>query len=153
MKRIRRFLKKTIITSLGLEANEYHPLVWILGSPDIGTGVYIGGFTEINAKGSKIIIGDNCDIASFVSINCADSHALTLGYKSGIDRKEIVIGSKVFIGSHSVIKGGAKIGDRSVIAAGSVVDGVEVPAYSLVFGNPMTVKAGYYKKYFNDNSP
>ena len=59
--------------------NEFHPLVWINGEPEIGRGVYIGGFSEINAKGARVVIGDNCDIASFVAINCADSHKKCLG--------------------------------------------------------------------------
>ena len=52
----------------------------------------------------------------------------------------------VFIGSHSVIKGGAKIGHHSVIAAGTIVDGIKIPPYSLVHGNPAIVKDGYYFK-------
>ena len=63
-----------------------------------------------------------------------------------IERKDINIGKNVFIGSHCVIKGGANIGDFCVIGAGTIVDGVEIPDYSLVVGNPMVIKIGYYKK-------
>ena len=56
------------------ENNKFHPFVKIAGKPIIGNNVNIGFFSEINAKNSKIEIGDNCDIASFVSINSADSH-------------------------------------------------------------------------------
>ena len=31
-------------------------------------------------------------------------------------------------------------------ASGTVVDGVKIPPYSLVSGNPMKIKNGYYKK-------
>ena len=93
-----------------------------------------------------ISIGDNCDIASFVSINSADSHKKCIGLTEEIERKSIVIGNNVFIGSHAVIKGGAEIGSYSVIAAGTVVDGEKIPPYSLVCGNPMKVKRGYYRK-------
>lgn len=124
--------------------NPFHPLVWITGEPEIGQNVYIGGLSEVNARGARVSIGDNCDIASFVSINCADSHKLCIGLSEEVERKEIVIENNVFIGSHSVIKGGACIGHHSVIAAGTMVDGVTIPPYSLVFGNPMQVKPGYY---------
>ena len=60
--------------------------------------------------------------------------------------RNILIGNNVFIGSHSVIKGGAQIGAHSVIAAGTIVDPEVIPPYSLVSGNPMTVKQGYFKK-------
>lgn len=126
--------------------NRFHPLVWINGEPEIGEGVYIGGMSEINAKGANVIIGNNCDIASFVSINCADSHKKCIGISENVDRTDIIIGDNVFIGSHSVIKGGAKIGHNSVVAAGTIVDGIEIPPYSLIFGNPMQVKEGYYEK-------
>lgn len=135
------------------DKNRFHPLVWILGEPEIGENVYIGGLSEVNARGARISIGDNCDIASFVSINCADSHKMCIGLAEEVERKDIVLEHNVFVGSHSVIKGGAQIGHHSVVAAGTVVEGVEIPPYSLVIGNPMQVKAGYYlKKLAGDDS-
>ncbi|MFT4925437.1 MAG: acetyltransferase-like isoleucine patch superfamily enzyme [Phenylobacterium sp.] len=128
------------------KANRFHPLTWINGDPVIGDNVYIGGMSEVNATGCTVSIGDNCDIASFVAINAADSHQLTLGIADAVDRKDITLEHNVFVGSHSVIKGGATIGHHSVVAAGTIVEGVTVPPYSLVIGNPMQVKAGYYQQ-------
>lgn len=126
-------------------ANRFHPLVWIVGDPIIGEGVYIGGMSEVNAKGARVYIGDYCDIASFVTINCADSHKKCIGLSEEVERHDILIGDHVFVGSHSVIKGGASIGHHSVIAAGTIVGKIEVPPYSLVLGNPAIVKPSYYK--------
>lgn len=127
------------------QSNPFHPMVWINGNPKIGSNVYIGAFSAVNAKEANIVIGNHCDIASFVSINCADSHRRCLGLSSEIERKDITIEDHVFIGSHSVIKGGAHIGHHSVVAAGTIVDGVKIPPYSLVHGNPMQVREGYYR--------
>ena len=138
--------KKNFTEHINFKENLFHPLVWINGEPEIGKNVYIGGLSEVNAKGSTVFIGDNCDIASFVSINVADSHKLCIGLANSMERRPIYIGNNVFIGSHSVIKGGATIGHNSVVAAGSIVDGVDIPPYSLIVGNPMQVKIGYYKK-------
>jgi len=124
--------------------NRFHPFVWINGNPQIGEGVYIGGFSEVNANGATVIIGDNCDIASFVSINCADSHRKCIGISKKTARRGILIEDNVFIGSHSVIKGGAVIGHHSVVGAGSIVGAITAPPYSLIVGNPAVVKAGYY---------
>lgn len=124
--------------------NRFHPLVWIVGEPEIGKDVYIGGLSEVNAKGASVKIGNNCDIASFVTINCADSHKKCIGLSVEVERQNIIIGHNVFIGSHSVIKGGAKIGHHSVVAAGTIVGAIEAPPYSLVVGNPAVVKPGYY---------
>jgi acetyltransferase-like isoleucine patch superfamily enzyme len=126
--------------------NRFHPLVWIVGSPEIGENVYIGGMSEVNASGAHVTIGNNCDIASFVTINCADSHKKCIELSDEVQRKDITIENNVFIGSHSVIKGGAHIGHHSVVAAGTIIEGVTIPPYSLITGNPMQVKKGYYEK-------
>lgn len=127
------------------QKNNLHPLVWIHGEPQIGNNVYVGGFSEINAKGASVVIGDNCDIASFVAINVADSHKKCIGFEPKIKCNDIVIERNVFIGSHCVIKGGAFIGHHSVVGAGTVVEGIKIPPYSLVVGNPMKVKKNYYQ--------
>lgn len=132
--------------------NRFHPLVWINGEPEIGDNVYIGGMSEINANGARIVIGDNCDIASFVAINCADSHEKCIGLSENVNRKNIILENNVFVGSHVVIKGGSHIGHHSVIAAGTIVDGIEIPPYSLVTGNPMKIKKGYYLKRIKNDS-
>lgn len=127
--------------------NPFHPLVFINSRPEIGKNVSIGFFSEVNAKGAKVKIGDNCDIASFVSINVADSHKKCIGLIDEIERKDIIIERNVFIGSHCFIKKGTHIGHHSVVAAGTIVESVKIPAYSLVVGNPMKIKAGYYRKF------
>ena len=141
--------KKAFSEATGMKENDYHPLVWIVGEPEIGKDVYIGGMSEVNAKGAMVTIGDNCDIASFVSINCADSHKKCIGLARETERRNITIEENVFIGSHCVIKGGAHIGHHSVIAAGTIVGNRRIPPFSLVIGNPMKVKEGYYAKNYN----
>ena len=137
--------KNQLIQALGLSQNRFHPLVMIVGEPKIGENVYIGLFSEINANNSHVEIGANCDIASFVTINCADSHLKTINLADQIVRKPIMIEESVFIGSHSVIKGGARIGHHTVVGAGTIVEGVVIPPYSLVVGNPAVIKNRYYE--------
>ena len=45
-----------------------------------------------------------------------------------------------------MIKGGARIGDYCVVAAGTVVEGVQIQPFSLIYGNPMKIKNGYYRE-------
>ena len=141
-------ITRLILKLLKLSPNQFHPLTFIGGSPTIGRNVYIGLFSEVNAKGGTVKIGDNCDIASFVSINVADSHKKCIGLSSEIDRGQIILEDNVFVGSHSFIGGRVKIGRNSVIAAGTILiaDGLIIPPYSLVVGNPYKVKEGYYAK-------
>ena len=129
---------------LQLPANQFHPMVYVGGTPEIGRGVYVGLFSEINARGARVVIGDNCDIASFVSINVADSHRHCIGLSREIVRRDIFLGQRVFVGTHSAVLGGSVIGDRSVVAAGTIVRGIVVPPDSLVIGNPAVCHSGYY---------
>lgn len=124
--------------------NPYHPLVWIGGEPEIGENVFIGGMSEINAKGAKVVIGDNCDISSFVVINCSDSHKRTIGISEDIERKDIILENNVYVGAQCFIGGGVHIGHHSVVGAGTIVREGEYPPYSLIVGNPAIVKEGYY---------
>lgn len=51
---------------------------------------------------------------------------------------DILIGNGVWMGARCILLAGTKIGDHCVIAAGSVVSS-EIPAYSVVAGNPARV--------------
>ncbi len=141
---LQKVFNKFLLKAMGNKSNSFHPFVFIHGEPQFGKNIYIGLFSEINAKGAKVVIGDNCDIASFVSINVADSHKKCIGLKGEIERADIIIENNVFIGSHCFVKKGAHIRHHSVIGAGTIVEGVEIPPYSLVLGNPMKVNPGYY---------
>jgi acetyltransferase-like isoleucine patch superfamily enzyme len=147
-------IRKLILRALQIPSNQFHPLTFIHGMPDIGRNVYIGLFSEVNAKGGYVRIGDNCDIASFVSINIADSHKKCIGLSCETDRGCIILEDNVFVGSHSFIGGRVKVGHHSVISAGCILiaDGVIIPPYSLIVGNPYKVKEGYYAKDISDSS-
>lgn len=135
--------KSLFLQTVGNRDNPYHPLVWINGDPIIGEGTYIGGFSEINAKGARVVIGKHCDIASFVAINVADSHRRCIGLADHNICHDITIGDCVFIGSHCAIIGGAVIGHHSVIGAGTIVRAGVVPPFSLVTND--RTKPGYYR--------
>ncbi len=139
------FIQK-VIQSIQVPENRFHPLVHILGEPEIGQGTSIGLFSEINANHCKVVIGEECDIASFVAINGADSHQKAIGLSDEIDRGNIIVGDHVFIGSHSFIGGNVEIGSHCVVSAGTIlVNSGKIPPYSLIIGNPAVIKPGYYQ--------
>ena len=145
----RETILNNLIEILGLKKNPFHPLVFINGPEcaEIADDVYIGYLSEINARGAKVIIKKGCDIASFVDINVADSHKMSIGISDKIERGPITLDENVFVGSHSFIGGGTHIGHHSVVAAGTIlVKGGKIPPYSLIKGNPAVVYPGYYKK-------
>ncbi len=63
----------------------------------------------------------------------------------GVSTAPIVVKNEVWIGANAVILPGVTIGKHSIVAAGSVVT-KNVPAYSVVAGNPAKVMKQYYPK-------
>jgi len=103
----------------------------------IGNRTTIGNFTHIYAS-EKIVIGNDCMIAPFVYIVDSD-HGTNLG--SLMNQQEnitapIIIGDDVWIGSHSIILKGIKIGNGVIIAANSVVN-KDLEEFSIYGGSPV----------------
>jgi len=132
--------------------SRFPPGVNINGNVQIGEGTYIGSPALVNGKDSAVVIGKGCDIASFVAINVADSHARCLGLEGDIERRRIIIGDHVFIGQGAIILGGCEIGDHAVIAAGVTLPKCTiVPPYSRVLPPPPTIQIFHYWK--GDSTP
>lgn len=104
----------------------------------LGNHVGLNG-TALTAK-RRIEIGDNTMIAANVIIVDSDFHATwppELRWTSPTKEfdKEVIIGRNVWIGMNTVVLKGSRIGDNTVIGAGSVVSG-EIPADCIAAGNP-----------------
>ena len=79
---------------------------------------------------SKVIIGRNCNIHKGV----------TIGQENRGDRKGTpIIGDNVWIGINSTIVGSIIVGNDVLIAPNSFVN-QDIPAHSVVFGNPCIIK-------------
>lgn len=85
----------------------------------------------------SIIIGDNVNIGRDVWIrdNNGGHHIIQTGYT---DKAPVIINDNVWVGSNVVIMKGVTIDEGAVVAANSVVTS-NVPAHSLVSGNPAKV--------------
>jgi acetyltransferase-like isoleucine patch superfamily enzyme len=112
----------------------------------LGDHVYIGQFTHIDAAGG-LEIGDGCQITSHVSVLTHSSHrALRLMREAywgdpapaGMARAPVTIGAWTFVGPHSVISPGSRIGRGVLVRAYSLVRG-EVPDFAVVEGQPARV--------------
>ena len=104
---------------------------------EIGEGVWIGPGTRfLVAKDSKIIIGNNVDIA-MECLFVTGSHEIgdkTRRAGSAI-RENIKIGDGVWIGGRSFLIGGAEIRDGSILGANSMCKKI-VKANCLYAGTP-----------------
>ena len=107
----------------------------------IGNNVGLSG-VSINSRNS-ITIGNNVIIGGGSAVWDTDFHPADYKVRKVSPNQgksaPIFIGNDVFIGARSIILKGVSIGDRSVIAAGAVVN-KSVPNDSIVFGNPMIIK-------------
>lgn len=92
-----------------------------------------------------ITIGSNVKVGGNVRIFDHDFHAVEWQNRRYPEKIEtirtgpVVIGDDVFIGTNAIILRGTRIGDRSIVSAGSVVFGLDIPADSLVKGNPAKI--------------
>lgn len=127
------------------------------GKLKIGNYTYgINNLSILSNNGSEemVEIGKFCSIASGVTIITGGNHPihwkslypirikfnLVGKYEDGMpfSKGPIIIGNDVWIGTNVLILSGVKIGNGSVLAAGSVVT-KDVPPFSIVAGNPAKV--------------
>ena len=94
---------------------------------------------------SEVNIGSNVNIGAGCVIMDTDFHSKDYMVRRdrALDRKScekapVYIGDDVFIGARSIICKGVTIGNRSIIAAGSVVVN-DIPADCMAGGNPARV--------------
>lgn len=94
--------------------------------------------------GKRITIGDNCNLSGDVRVFDSNGHptepAARLNGQAPADDdvRPITIGNGVWIGQRCLIFPGVRIGQGSVISAGSVLR-THVPPFSVVAGNPAKV--------------
>ncbi|NUN07804.1 MAG: acyltransferase [Ignavibacteriaceae bacterium] len=107
----------------------------------IGHNVGMSGVAIVCLK--SIQIGDNVKIGGNTVIYDTDFHSLNFldrrsssEDRSKIGTASVDIGDDVFIGAHTTILKGVSIGEKSIIAAGSVVT-KNIPAGEIWGGNPV----------------
>ncbi len=102
----------------------------------IGDYVYIGRHGHL---AGRVTIGDYCLIASYVAFVGGDHPLDAIGYpmrfSGGPHFEETVLENDVWVGHGAIILHGVRIGEGSVVAAGSVVT-KDVAPYTIVAGNP-----------------
>lgn len=121
-----------------------HPVVlttWQEGAHlEIGANFAMTGGTICAAEG--IIIGNNVAVGANTTITDTDFHAVDSKQRRlesfGGSTSAIVIEDDVFIGMNCLVLKGVRIGQGSVIGAGSVVT-TDVPPHVIVAGNPARV--------------
>lgn len=113
---------------------------------EVGEGcrIYIKRFTS---EPFLISIGNRVTITSGVRLLTHNGSTWLIRDEKGrrYDFKPVKIGDDVFIGTNSIVMPGVKIGNRVIVAAGSVVT-KSVPDNCIVGGNPARI-IGHFDTY------
>ena len=113
---------------------------------DIDDHVYVGPYNLLDASGG-LQIAEGVQVTTHCALLTHSSHqALRLAGRSywghpeppGFVRRPTVIGAYAFIGPHSVVMAGSRVGRGALVKAYSYVDG-EVPDFAVVAGQPAVV--------------
>ncbi|MBI9068002.1 MAG: acyltransferase [Salinivirgaceae bacterium] len=128
----------------------------------IDDNVFIGHFNIIDGY-KKIFIEEGVQITNYVSVLTHSSHNSIrlhgknyiedLKYLFGLESGDVYIGKYSFIGSHSIIMPGTKIGKGCIVGAFSYVQG-EFADYSILRGQPAKIVGNTKErdyKYLKDN--
>ncbi len=119
----------TAITTVRLKGRE--------GRITIGDNVLVMNGVRISSA-SAVEIGDDCMLANFCYLTDADWHDIYDRTSSPGRTAPIVLERGVWIGDSAIVCKGVRIGENSIIGAGSVVR-EDVPANVVVIGNPARI--------------
>lgn len=142
-KRIRNRINGRVRHYLGRWVLSYfYDTPFIYGQCEIVLGKNVSlANTILNARSGRIKVGDNTMFGHNVMLLTGfHDYSITDGFRPTVDDagRDIEIGDNVWVASGAIVIGPVKIGDGSVIGAGSIVT-KDVPAKVLAVGNPAVV--------------
>jgi maltose O-acetyltransferase len=106
------------------------------GCITVGDGTFINYGTSISAH-SRVMIGKNCHIGQYAIINDNDYHDV-MNKTTLPESRPVVLEDGVWLGARVIVLKGVRIGQDSVVGAGSVVTR-DIPARSIAVGQPARV--------------
>jgi len=110
----------------------------VIGDVKVGKNTWIGPFTILDGSGG-LEIGDNCSIATGVQIYSHETVFWALsGGKMKYTRAKTTIGDCCYIGPHTIVNMGVKIGNHCLIGTNSLVS-MDLNDYSIARGAPCEV--------------
>ena len=111
-----------------------------IGDHSGGSGIVISSRASVSI-GSRVCLGANTRVFDhdFHALDPVIRQLSRSRQESAIRTEPIVIGDDVFLGTNAIILKGVVLGDRSIVAAGSVVFRGNYPPDCIISGNPATI--------------
>ena len=121
------------------------PGATLVGAVTVGPGSSIWYGAVLRGDGDRITVGARTNVQDGCVLHADPGVPLTLGDGVSVGHRAVLHGCTVdddtLVGMGATVLNHAHIGPRCLVAAGSVVlEGVEVPAQSLVAGSPAKVR-------------
>ena len=118
-----------------------HPRAVVTGNVIIGADVYIGPGAALRGDWGRIEIGDGCNVQENCVIHMFPGTTVVLEPSAHVGHGAIIhgghLGRNCLIGMNAVVMDDVKIGAESIVGAlAFVAAGADIPARSLVVGNP-----------------
>jgi acetyltransferase-like isoleucine patch superfamily enzyme len=133
----------------------------VKGRVDFGRFVWIGDKTKIRCHegrveiGDKTVIGQECTISAYQHVRIGQQcviadRAMFIDFdhgvveverpirRQGIYKRDVVVGSNVWVGYGACVLRGVSVGDNSIVGTNSVVT-KDVPANAVVAGVPARI--------------
>jgi gamma-carbonic anhydrase len=116
----------------------------VLGAAEIGTEASVWYAAVVRADINRIVIGAQSNAQDGVVLHVSDDEPCVVGQRVTIGHRAVVhaceIADEVLVGMGAIVLDGARIGARSIIAAGAVVPkNFIAPEGSLIMGLPARV--------------
>lgn len=137
-KRLRAFASKLFLERCGVNIN-IQKNTRFSHRCTVGDNSGIGRYSVLHGPvhiGSNVMMGPNCTI--YTQNHAYEDVSIPMNQQGFSKERPVVIGDDVWIGGQVIILPGVKVGNHSVIGAGSVVT-KDVPEYAVVGGNPAKV--------------
>lgn len=121
-----------------------HERAYVAGDVTLSEGANIWCGACVRGDIAPVVIGKNTNVQDNATIHVGYGLPAVLGDNVTVGHNAVVhgctVGNNVLVGMGSVILDGAKIGDNVLIGAATLIpQRKEIPAGSLVFGNPFRI--------------
>ena len=121
-----------------------HERAYVAGDVTLLEGANIWCGACVRGDIAPVVIGKNTNVQDNATIHVGYGLPAVLGDNVTVGHNAVVhgctVGNNVLVGMGSVILDGAKIGDNVLIGAATLIpQSKEIPAGSLVFGNPFRI--------------